>query len=173
MVQWGRPLPVEVAHSRPTVPELPVPKDAPWVTPPPGAVAFQAEERTTVTGQGASAVTVSIAPLEIPPHLVVVIRELTYAINDVTISTRVSFRLRLNAAEVVGYTKDVFPRVASHVLMEFDPPTTIIRLPSGPARVDVLVRVEPGDIGTYLVGAFYRGWFYDADLDRVYSTYAA
>ena len=94
------------------------------------------------------------------------VRQLSYQINDTTATTDVQFTFRINQGVVPGYQLDIFPKVAQHDLNEFDPPTTVVEIPNG-ASMDVLVRVRAGDVGTYLVGAVYGGWWYPEQLNDV------
>jgi hypothetical protein len=67
--------------------------------------------------------------------------------------------MRVNQAVLSGTSIEVFPKNASSDLIEFDPNTTRIEVPEG-ATADVQVTIRAGDVGTYLVGAMYRGWWY-------------
>lgn len=153
-------------HEAPPTPQY-VPTVAPWEQPPPGAIDFLAQSRATVTGLAGADVTQVLAQLITPEHMVGVVRELSYQINDVVSSTNVNFAFRVNQGPVQGYRLDVFPKVASHDLIEFDPNVTMIRVPKA-SDLDVLVTVRAGDIGTYLVGAVFKGWWYPEELDSLY-----
>lgn len=144
-----------------------VPSSAPWEVPPPGAINFNGQERTTITGAAGADVTAILAQLNTPEHLVGVVRELSFQINDVTVSSDVVFTFRINQGGVEGFQFDIFPKSASTDIVEYDPPTTMVPISKG-SLMDVLVRVRAGDIATYLVGAFYRGWWYAEDLDQAW-----
>lgn len=134
----------------------------PQVTPPRGSRPFLEQQRQSVTGPNVS---ITLARFRVPPHMVAIIREITYQVNDVVTSTDITFRLRSNDSSVTGYVYALFPRAASHVSVEFDPYSTYVPISDG-AEVDVRVTVV--DIGMYLVGATLRGWVYPGDLETQY-----
>lgn len=133
----------------------------PQVTPPRGYRALLEQSRLPVTGPN----TITLASFAVPRHMVGVIREVTFQVNDVVTSSDITFTIRTNQSPVTGYVYALFPRAASHITVEFDPYSTYVPLPDG-ALVDVQVRVV--DIGTYLIGATLRGWLYPGDLETQY-----
>jgi hypothetical protein len=137
----------------------------PWQVRPPGAIPFIFQDRQVVTGSSSSDVSVVLARAKCPQFYVGVVRELAYQINDLTAGSNVEFALRINQAVNLDTIYRIFPRVASHVLVEFDPNVTFVRLPEF-CEFDVLVTVRAGDVGTYLVGAVIRGWWYPEELER-------
>lgn len=172
MALGWRPAPPEAGQQAyPRAEALPKLDLPPWQVRPAGAIPFIVQERTTITGQAGSDVTAVIARRQSPQFYAGVVRELSFQINDVTAGTNVQFALRINQAVNLDTVFEVFPRVASHVLIEFDPNVTFVRLPEF-ANFDVLVTVRAGDIGTYLVGATIRGWWYPEELDRAWAGYA-
>jgi hypothetical protein len=93
---------------------------------------------------------------------------LAFQINDVVQTSDVEFALRVNESPVLDATIKVFPKTASHDLIEFDPNVTMIRVAEF-GTIDVRVTVFAGDINTYLVGAVVRGWWYPEHFDRAYA----
>lgn len=165
---YAPPIPPE-QRFRETAPErAPFFRFAPWESPPPGFIPFVSQERASMTGNGAVVVTQRLAYLETPDGMRGVIRELIYRINDVALTTNVTFNLRFDQGQVQSTRVEVFPKVASTDLIEFDPSVTVLKVPSGSA-MDVLVSIAAGDIGTYLVGTLFRGWWYPEDFDRQWS----
>lgn len=169
---FGRPdrpgtIPPEILAGPSARAPFPALREAPWVTPPPGAINFLGQERATVTGAAGADTTQILAQLNTPDHYRGVIRELAYQVNDVVVSSNIQFALRFSQGKIPGATLDIFPKSASTDLIEFDPPTTMFRLPMN-ALIDVLVTVRAGDIGTYLVGAVYKGWWYPEEMDTAF-----
>lgn len=153
------PLPPEQAHWFPPPTVTRPLRDPPWLIPPPGAINFNKEEIVSIAG----ALSQAVAVRDTPDFMAGVIRELSYSINDVLLTTDVTFALRLSQAPQDGFIIKVFPKVVSSDVYQFDPPTTVIRIPSG-AAMDVLVTVN--DVQTYSVKVSYRGWWYDELLNQ-------
>ena len=147
-----------------------IPKKAPWETPPPGAIPFIGQERAQLVGNAGADVTQSFAQVTTPSHLVGVIRELSFQVNSLVVTSDIKFALRFNQGPVQGYSFDVFPKSASHDLIEYDPNVTFIRIPLE-ATIDVLARIRAGDVGIYLMGATIKGWWYAEDLDALWDKY--
>jgi len=95
------------------------------------------------------------------------VRELAYQINNTVVTTDVQFTLRVNQGAVQGTEIEVFPKAAAHDLIEFDPAVTVIHISVG-ALVDIQIRVRAADLGTYLVGGIYRGWYYPEEYFEAY-----
>lgn len=133
--------------------------DDPRNTPPPGAIPFIAQERASLIGSAVSDVTAILARLQCPQFYLGVVRELSFFVNDLATTSNIVFAMRVNQAVLPSTSIEVFPKNASSDLIEFDPNTTRIEVPEG-ATADVQVTIRAGDVGTYLVGAMYRGWWY-------------
>lgn len=158
------PLPPEQAHWFPPPSTIKPLRDAPWLIPPPDAINFNADETASVVGPG----TAILAVRNTPPQFGGVVRELSYSINDVLLTTNVTFAFRFNQAPQDGFRRTIFPKVVATDVIAFDPPTTVIKIPLG-ASMDVLVTVA--DAQTYSVNVFYRGWWYDGILNEQWGGY--
>jgi hypothetical protein len=97
-----------------------------------------------------------------------IIRTLNYRINDLVVTSDVSFFLRYEQGQVSGSLVEVHPKNVAHDLLEFNEDTTYFHTPVGPAEIDVLFRIGGGDLATYLVSAYYAGWFYAEELYNDY-----
>lgn len=171
MSNFGSPTPPpELQHREPPPTPVSIPTAAPWEQPPPGAVPFISQERAQLTGDALVDVTQSFAQIVTPEHFVGVIRELSFQINDLVVTSDIEFALRFNQGSVQGYAFDVFPKSAAHDLIEYDPNVTMIRIPLE-AVIDVLARIRAGDIGIYLMGTTIKGWWYAEDLDALWLKY--
>lgn len=137
----------------------------PWEVPPPGAVPFLQQERATVIGNAGANVDQILAQFECPKQFAGIIRGLQYQINDVVVSSNCLFALRFNQSPTPRGTLAVFPKSASHDLIEYDPNITFFHIPPG-SVVDVLFRILAGDINTYLAGTVYDGWLYPEEYRR-------
>ena len=81
--------PPELQYREPPPTPVRIPRSAPWEVPPPGAIAFFGQARTSITGPAAPPdVVATLAPQNTPAHFVGVIRELTFQINDVVATTQ-------------------------------------------------------------------------------------
>jgi hypothetical protein len=149
--------------------DLPRLSAPPWQVMPAGAIPFIVQGRGSITGQDLANTSIVICQAQAPQFYVGVVRELAYQINDIVQTSDVEFAFRVNESPVLDATIKVFPKTASHDLIEFDPNVTMIRIAEF-GTIDVRVTVFAGDINTYLVGAVVRGWWYPEHFDRAYAT---
>jgi hypothetical protein len=133
--------------------------------PPPNARNFYRTGTATV-GPGPATTVIAGTPLVLPQNTVGVIRDISFDVNNLLLSSLIFFTLRINGGGVEGFTNiQMFPRAVASVSLAFDPGTVQVRIPSG-ATIDVFVRVT--DAGTYPLGATFRGWFYGMDVAALY-----
>lgn len=159
---WARGLaPDEVAPQAPVY----LPTTPPWELPPPGAINFLSENAGG-SSIGPGPTTLRIASLVTPGHMVGVIREVQFEINNILATTVIRFELQFNGVTVPGFSRTMFPKAAATDVFAFDPRTTMVEIPGNEPEVSVLVRLTDG--GTYLVGVMFRGWFYDERIRHAY-----
>lgn len=149
---WARGVgPDEVAPPAPVYRSI----TAPWELPPPGAINFLSEQSASLAGPGT---TLRLASLVCPAHMVGVIRELQFEIDNIVATTVIRYELQFNGMTVPGFSRTLFPKVAAADIFAFDPRTTMIEIPGNEMEVSVLVRLT--DAGPYTIGAMFRGWWY-------------
>lgn len=149
---WARGFaPDEVAAEAPVY----LPTTPPWELPPPGAVNFIGEQSGSI---GPGPATLRLASLVTPGHMVGVIREIQFEINNILATTVIRFELQFNGVTVPGFSRSLFPKAAATDVFQFDPRVTMLEVPANEPEISVLVRLTDG--GTYTVGAMFRGWYY-------------
>lgn len=126
--------------------------------PPPTAQDFSASANQSV---GPGPVTVVIATFTIPRGSIGVVRSLSFQINNMLVSTIVSFAFTLNEAPVPGWSYSIFPRAAANVIVSFGPEETFIKVPDG-ALCGFQVTLT--DAGTNLVGGLFHGWHFSKSV---------
>ena len=141
----------------------------PWMFPPGDAARyiFREEDQTLAAGPVAQT-EMAGSVFQIPTQNVAVIRELNFTINNMLITTDITFRLLFNGAAVEGNIFKIFPRAASSVSIAFPAESTVIHVPES---VRVAITVQVGDAGAYQVGCSWRGWFYSKDIHNRFKFY--
>lgn len=131
--------------------------------PPPNAHMFYRTGLATV-GPGPVAQVIPGTPLILGPGNVGVIRDISFDVNALLLTSLIFFSVRINGGGVEGYANvQVFPRAVASA--SISPRTVQIRVPNG-ATIDVFVNVQ--DAGTYALGATFSGWSYGTDVAAMY-----
>lgn len=129
----------------------------PDIVPPPQSRYFFGRQAALGVVGPATVTFATTGTVQLPQNAVGVIRSFTTFVNDLLVSSDISFVLRFNDAPVPGHNDlFIFPRIASNAATFFAPEDTVIRAPQG-AKIDFQVIVR--DAGTYDLGIDYRGWF--------------
>lgn len=137
--------------------------------PPGDAARYVFREEDVLLGAGPVAqTTLAGCTFQVPAQNVLVIRELNFNINNMLITTDVTFRLLVNGASIEGYVVKLFPRAAASVSVAFPSDSTVIHIPEA---AEVSITVQVGDAGAYQVGASWRGWFYSKDTHERFKFY--
>ena len=141
----------------------------PWMFPPGDAARyiFREDDRTLAGGPVAQTEMVG-ATFQIPSQNVAVIRELNFNVNNMLITSDITFRVLFNEGPVEGYTFKIFPRAAASISVAFPAESTVLHVPEA-TRVSLTVQVA--DAGVYQVGCSWRGWFYSKDIHNRFKFY--
>jgi hypothetical protein len=134
----------------------------PSLHPPPNASDLRVQGANP--GQVAAAGTVILGTFRVPTGFVAVIRQVTFTINGLLVSSVIDFGVRLNGAVPTGWNYRPFGTAAA--LFAFtSPDSTTIFVPRG-GLIEAIVRVT--DAGTYDLGADLYGWIYPVAAEDVY-----
>lgn len=102
----------------------------------------------------------------LPASRIGVIRSLSFAVNNLLLTSAITFTVRINQSPVQGWARIPIFQVASPFLTTaYGPDETWIYVPES-STVDVEVNVT--DAGTYQLGADYHGWHVDTGLNALY-----
>lgn len=116
---------------------------------------------TATLGPGPVASTVIAGPLQLPTNMVGVVREITLVVNNVLVTSLVTFSLRFNQGPVPGFDNlFIAPRAAASVAVSYPPESVLQRVGDG-TTIDISAVVA--DAGTYQMTATFRGWWYPKD----------
>lgn len=132
-----------------------------WVRPP-SARDFSISGTLAGAAVGTTPAAIPGAVFVVPAGNVGVIRSVVFLVNNLLMTSQVSFTLTLNAAAVEGWANiPVLPRVAASVSTSFGPEETAIPVPESNA-IAVSVRVLDGAV--YQVSTIIHGWFYPKEI---------
>ena len=141
----------------------------PWMYPPGDAARYIFREEDTTLAAGPVVQTeLAGSVFQIPAQNVAVIRELNFSVNNMLITSDITFRVTFNQAPVEGYTFKLFPRAAASVSVAFPAESTVLHVPEA---VRVAITVQVGDAGAYQVGCSWRGWFHSKDIHNRFKFY--
>lgn len=134
----------------------------PEIFPIPGASEF--DRFTHINSPGAGTLTPAALQLRLPQGNIGIIRVITAGVDNMTIATRISFRIRINQGVVQGSAGafQLFAGAAARVTGSAD---VFVRIPAG-SLVDLAIVNTDG--AAYDVGAGYSGWFWADALGRAW-----
>lgn len=130
--------------------------------PPPTALDFSASANASF---GPGPATQTIATFTIPRGSIGVVRAISFQINNMLVTTIISFALTINEAPVPGWTYSIFPRAAANVVVSFGPEETFVKVPDGALVGFQVIRT---DAGTNLVGGLFHGWHFSKTIAAAY-----
>lgn len=141
---------------------------SPYEAKPPGGIDFNTQ------GDGAgftNANTPAVIPgcaFTLPQASAGVIRSLVLTVNNLVLTSDITWTLRFNGSAVPGWQGlGVTPGPVAYFALSFGPDETYIRVPDG-ATVDVVFTVNPADAGTYVAGAAFHGWYFGVEFASRY-----
>lgn len=114
---------------------------------------------------GPGPLTQVIATFTIPRGSIGVVRSVSFQINNMLVTTLISFAVTINEAPYPGWTYSIFPRAAANVVVSFGPEETFIKVPDGAL---VGFQVTRTDAGTNLVGGLFHGWHFSKSIAAQY-----
>jgi len=129
---------------------------------PPSARDFTLSGTLAGAAVGTTPAVIPGAAFVVPVGNVGVIRSVVFLVNNLLLTSQVSFTLTFNAGAVEGWSNiPVAARVAASVSTSFGPEETALPVPENTA-IAVVVTVLDGAV--YQVSTIIHGWFYPKEI---------